>query len=637
MHTDTHGDVFDQALIPMARIAVDGRILATNDAFSELLGYSKEQLQAMSVLDITVADDRQMTQRLMARLLEGEEPDRQPLVRRQRKRYQHADGGDVHVLLHSCLVSDATGQPAYFFTQVIDRSAEERALQQHRAREAQLQGILDAIPDAVIAVNVEGEVQRMNPTAEGWLGLSATAALGMHLGDVCLLRTSEGVLWPGRRLDPAVLRDNPPPLVLRLGGQAVASREVSVRATPITEGIHAKVIGVVLVLRDVGHEQRMHEQLRQAQKLEAIGQLAGGVAHDFNNLLATILGSADLLRQSVPEDSESYGFAEQIVRAGVRAGRLTQQLLTFSSRNELRHAPTDIHELLREVGSILFRSLDKEVQVEQDFGALRHRMHGDPGHLRSALLNIGLNAIDAIQAAGKVRLVTRDLELGIEECRARGLDLEPGHYLQLLVEDDGCGIPPSRQHRVFDPFFTTKVSQQGAGLGLAEAYGSIRRHAGTVRVASSSPDGTVVEVLLPVEQVQDRPTRRASAKPIRGAGRILLVDDEDAVRRVAGRALETLGYSVVSCASGTEALQCFATAPDSFSLVVLDQVMPGMRGAEVLEKLREIDASVPVVMATGYSNDELGGLPVQAILPKPYLIRDLSEVVHRHIRRVAGS
>ncbi len=376
---------------------------------------------------------------------------------------------------------------------------------------------------------------------------------------------------------------------------------------------------------------QLESQLRQSQKMEAIGTLAGGVAHDFNNLLTGILGYASFLREAVGGDPAVRRAVAVIESAAERAADLTRQLLGFARRGEVRRAPVRIHGLIQDVVELLERTIDKRIAIALKLAAPADLILGDPGQMGQVVLNLAVNARDAMPDGGRLVLSTRQVEMRPEDAHLYP-ELSPGAYLELSVEDTGLGIARHVQARIFEPFFTTKGPGKGSGMGLAVVYGILRGHGGSIRVESEENAGATFRIFLPLaeEQAEDaRPRQRD--EPITGTGGVLVVDDEPIVRSTAGELLRNLGYSVIVASDGAEALEAFVAHRTSIDVVLLDLVMPGMDGRECLTRLREIDPNVRVVLSSGWGFEDfahdLASAGIAGFVRKPYQIAQLSRIV----------
>jgi PAS domain S-box-containing protein len=519
--------------------------------------------------------------------------------------------------------------PDLFAAAFIEISEQKHAEQALRASEENLRITVESIGDAVIATDSVGRVMRLNRVAERLTGWTVAEAAGRPLGEVfrivnALTRAAcedpvAKVLASGQVVGLA----NHTVLLARGGREyQIADSGAPIRAAGGT------IVGVVLVFRDVTEEHALQEQLAQSRKLDALGQLAGGVAHDFNNMLAGIMSAAELLGRHGDDVQRRTRLLEVIATAAGRAADLTRKLLAFARKGTGLRVPVPVHEALLGAVALLQHTIDKRVVVRQQFDARRDLVEGDLAELQSVFLNLGLNAAHAMPGGGLLEFGTR--ETIPPDSVAQGFELDPGPYLEVTVHDSGCGIPAEVLPRIFDPFFTTKAPGQGTGLGLTAAYGTIRHHRGAITVASEPGQGTTFTLLLPL--VTGEPSGVRVAVPghiVRGHGRVLVVDDEEVVRATAAMMLNDLGYQVETAADGEEALRRFAAA--RFDAVLLDVVMPVMDGPTCCRRLRTLDPQALVVLCSGYSHDDdqatLHALGAQGVLRKPYQRTDLASVL----------
>jgi PAS domain S-box-containing protein len=390
--------------------------------------------------------------------------------------------------------------------------------------------------------------------------------------------------------------------------------------------------GVVFNGRDITERRALEDQLRHVEKMDAIGQLAGGVAHDFNNQLTGILASADLLRMKL-DDPSLVRFAEQIVKAARRSAELTGQLLAFARKGASQRIPTDINQLLSELASLLERSVDKRIEIELALYDGRCSTIGDPTQIHNALLNLALNARDAMPNGGHLSL--RSELVDFDGGDVGGHEVAPGPYIRISVSDDGAGMDEATKRRAFEPFFTTKPPGKGTGMGLASVYGTAQNHNGTVVLTSAPSVGTSVALLLPVHDVAGASESKIHASSDTGGGRLLVVDDEEAVREVLAEVLETMGYTVEICGDGAEAVEIYRRSPDDVDVILLDMIMPRMDGHDALVALRELDPAVRVLMMSGHTGAETvqGLLDTGAtgFIRKPFDIQEIQLAVERAV------
>ncbi|HET8540859.1 MAG TPA: PAS domain-containing protein [Anaeromyxobacter sp.] len=395
-----------------------------------------------------------------------------------------------------------------------------------------------------------------------------------------------------------------------------------------------EVAAVVASGRDVTERRRMEDRLRQAEKLQGVGRLAGGVAHDFNNQLAAMLANADVLVEALAGAPELRAAAEQIRAAAQRSARLTRQLLAFARKGNAMTVPVDVHEAIADVITLLRRSIDKRIAISTDLRAVPSVVTGDPTQLHNALLNLALNARDAMPDGGTLRFATRSGDPPPERRAEAHAPLPPGPLVEITVADDGAGMDAETLAHVFEPFFTTKPAGEGVGLGLAAVYGTIESHGGAIAVASAPGRGTTFTIWLPPGAAEAgaeaAPPEPPHAPPARRA-RILVVDDERLVRETLARVLRREGHDVVLASGGVEGVTLYSGAPREIDVVILDMVMPDLGGPQVHAALCAINPAVRVVLSSGYSvegamTDVVAGGRAW-VLQKPFALEDVRRVV----------
>jgi PAS domain S-box-containing protein len=357
-----------------------------------------------------------------------------------------------------------------------------------------------------------------------------------------------------------------------------------------------------VVWRDITERKQLEQQLRQTQKLEAIGKLAGGIAHDFNNLLVAILGNAELLADQVRERPELLELVDEVRSAADRAADLTRQLLTFSRSQVVRPRPIDLRATLERLEKLLARLIGEDVELVTVHEREGLNVRADPGQIEQVVVNLITNARDAMPQGGTVTLATREVEFDAGVGHGPHA-LPPGRYAEMTVADTGTGMPADHTKKAFDPFFTTKAVGQGTGLGLSTVYGIVKQAGGDIRIESEPGRGTTVRMLLPrTDDPAEAPDPAPAGQPrIRGRGEtVLVVEDEPAVTAFVVRLLLESGYQVLCAANGREALEQYARHRDEIDLVFTDTVMPEMGGAELVARLREEERPPKVLVTSGY-------------------------------------
>ncbi len=386
---------------------------------------------------------------------------------------------------------------------------------------------------------------------------------------------------------------------------------------------NGEVVGILGTYEDITERKLAEEALQHAQKLEAIGQLAGGIAHDFNNLLGGIIGAADLIRGRMTESAEVRALAHEILKTSERAAELTSKLLAFSRRGRMQNEIIDLAEAVDNVTTLLRRSIDRRITLVVEQKATVSTVRGDASELESALLNLGLNARDAMPRGGILRITTDNVELSAEQCEGSTFQIVPGTYVRVRVEDSGTGIAPEIRGRIFEPFFTTKPRGEGTGLGLSAVYGAVCSHGGAVTVQDGADGkGTVFQIEIPTVQAPASLREPAVAGTVPEGLRVLLIDDEPVIRSSASRLLQELGAVVQVAEDGDQGVQYFEAHRDEVDLVILDVIMPGCSGRECYRLLKAIRPDIRIIMSSGFTRDELIEDITEdgaaAVLKKPY-------------------
>jgi len=500
---------------------------------------------------------------------------------------------------------------------IIGRDVTERRRTDVQRR--RLEQAMDQAGDAIVVWDRQGEIQYVNAAWERTLGMTRAEALGRRIVDMATdMVGAEQLAEMNAALGGASTWQG------RVRGSRGRVFDMNIAAVRDETGAIQHYISAA---RDVTREVELETRVRQQQKLEAIGTLATGIAHDFNNLLTGVLGYAELLEK---DDVEEHALREAIGvigQAARRGAELTSQLLRFSPRGRRASGPVDMHDVVREVVNLTARAFPRSIELQTDLRAPRCTVAGDAGQLQQVLLNLVLNARDAMPAGGTLR---------VETALAPGT--EPPQ-LALRVRDTGCGIEESLRERIFEPFFTTKPREKGTGMGLAVVYGIVQSHGGSIHVESAPGAGAVFEVRLPLTNAVAPPAPPLEEPPATGAGRVLIVDDEPSVRRVAARMLQRLGYATEECADGAAALLRLRAGGEPFEAVLLDLDMPGLDGRACLRGLRELEPTLPVVLSTGLPTGELDVelvAGVTGVLPKPYDLATMARTIAAAVTKRAG-
>ncbi|MFZ5771668.1 MAG: PAS domain S-box protein [Thermodesulfobacteriota bacterium] len=404
------------------------------------------------------------------------------------------------------------------------------------------------------------------------------------------------------------------------------------RKIPLLE--EGRVVRVISVIRDMTEQKRFEVQFYQAQKMESIGTLAGGVAHDFNNLLMGIQGRNSLMLMDIDSTHPHYAHLKEIESIVWRAAELTKQLLGFARGGKYEVKPLNLNQIIK-VQNHLFGRTKKEITIHEHYAEDLRPVEADQGQLEQVILNLYINAWQAMPNGGDLFVQTENVTL--DENYLRPYAVKPGNYVKISVTDTGVGIDAAIQQKIFDPFFTTKEMGRGTGLGLASAYGIIKNHGGIINVYSVKGQGATFNIYLPASEKDVIAEKKLSEELLKGEGTVLLVDDEQLIIDVGTEIIKSLGYEVLTARSGQEALDVYAGNRDSIDIVLLDLVMPGMSGGETFAALKEINPEVRVLLSSGYSiNGQASSMlkrGCNGFIQKPYNMKDLSQKIHEILIR----
>ena len=508
-----------------------------------------------------------------------------------------------------------------------------------RYSEARYRMLADNVLDIIFSNDVDGICTYISPSITAHTGFSVEDYVGQPFHIHTAPASAEAIKHAQQ-----LARDNPKAFnfnehfeietVCKDG--TIKNLECALSMLADINGDYAGVLGVA---RDVTDRKQAEQQrlvledaYRQSQKMEAIGTLAGGVAHDFNNLLTGILGHAELMRTNFTLDPRVQDSLGVIETAALRAKELTSQLLGFARKGRLQTTDVHINKLVQETIALLDRTIDKRISIESSLDPRPLTINADPSQISQILLNLAVNARDAMPDGGRLLFETQSFVIDEYFSYSHFEALKPGIYCVISVTDTGVGIARDKLSRIFEPFFTDKPDGKGTGLGLAMVYGVATSHGGTVTVYSEVGIGTVFKVYLPLSPaIAFDMAAPMAQRPISGKGTVLVVDDEAIVRNLAKAMLEQLGYSVLVAEDGVAAVDAYRERGDTIDLVILDMIMPNMGGRECLEHLQQLNPGVKVIISTGYSHDtianRMSGQQSYGFLQKPYRLQELSEIV----------
>ena len=602
-------------------------IVDANPAACSFYGWGHEELTSKKITDINTLTDEQVFQEI----------ERAKSEENQHFFFRHRLAKDKIVDVEVFSGPIVLNGKQLLYSIVHDITERKQTIEALQSSEEKYRTVLEANPDPVVVYDIEGKVVYYNP--------AFTRVFGWSLGERL-----------GKKMDVFVPEESLPEtqtMINRvLAGESffgIETRRYTKEGKIIPVSISGAVlrdmdgnpVGSVINLRDISEQKNLEGQLQQAQKMEAVGTLAGGIAHDFNNLLQAIQGYTELLLMRKKEGESDWRELQEVIRASKRGAELTQQLLTFSRKVESKRRPLDLNQEVGELRELLERTIPKMIDVEFKLVDNLKMVNADPAQLKQVLMNLALNAKDAMAEGGKLLIETQSVTLDQEFCR-KYAEVKPGDYVLFSISDTGHGMGKETLEHIFDPFYTTKEVGKGTGLGLAIVYGIIKNHEGYITCYSRPEVGTTFRIYLPTIESETLPVDVLIAPKPEGLARggnetILLVDDEEFIRELGVDVLGRAGYTVLTASNGENALKLYHQERTRIDLVILDLIMPGMGGSKCLEELLKMDPDTRVLIASGYAPDgpTKGALDTGAkgFVSKPYDTSQLLQLVRKILDR----
>lgn len=590
----------DHAPDTMVCVGHDGRFINVNDAFCRSVGYSREELLSMTVHDIDPDYSAEVWPEFWKRLKQSGSLTFESCHRTKE--------GKVFPVEITANFFEYNGNEYHcgFARDITERKRPEEALRTSQERFRQL---FDGAPIGYHEIDSEGRITRVNRTESEMLGYTPEEMLGQPVWKFndeeetsrhTVLAKFAGTIPPGRSFERTYRRKDG------------ATFPVIIEDRPLRDS-EGRIIGIRSTIQDITERKRgeeematLQEQLRQSQKMEAIGRLAGGIVHDFNNLLTVIRGYSQLSLMELKEGDHLKGNLEEVKRATERASDLIRQLLAFSRRQTMEVRVLDLNILLQNLNKMLRRVIGEDIELVTRLADDLGRVKVDPGQIEQVIMNLTVNARDAMIEGGKLTIETANVELD-EEYARRHVAVSPGRYVMLSVSDTGVGITPEVRERIFEPFFTTKKGGEGTGLGLSTVYGIVKQSEGNIWIYSEPEKGTTFKIYLPLvnEPLEEKKERVVKEVSPRGNETILAVEDDEVVRKLAVRILREQGYRVLEASQGVDAFLICEEHKGPIHLLVTDVVMPKMSGRELAERITSIRQEVKVLYMSGYPDDTI--------------------------------
>jgi two-component system cell cycle sensor histidine kinase/response regulator CckA len=617
--------ISENAADMIAVVDMEGNRLYNSLSYQKALGYSPEELQASSSFEQIHPDDRDRVKKA------AEEARDSGIGKTLEYRLRHKNGNWLVLESTSSVITNASGEPEKLVIVNRDVTERKRAEEALLRSEAGFRSVVEDAPYGIYRASTSGRFLRVNPALQRMLGYELEEELLLRdLASDIFLHTGEyqrltEMLTGSEEVKDVEMewkRQDGTPITVRCSG----------RRTNDESGVPAYF---EVFAEDVTEKRVLEKQLRMAQKMEAIGRLSGGIAHDFNNLLGVIIGYSRVLNRSLGTNTALREHAVEIEKAGQRAASLTKQLLAFSRQQVLTPAVLSLNELVSDMEKMLPRLLGEDIEVSLALDPELGNVKADQSQIEQVIMNLAVNARDAMPRGGKLKIHTANVELDQAYTRNHP-GSKAGNYVMMGVTDTGTGMDPATLTHIFEPFFTTKERGKGTGLGLATVYGVVKQSNGYIWVDSALGKGTSFQIYLPrhVGQSAAEEQKTDPAENLRGSESILLAEDSESLRKLAQANLESAGFRVWSAQSGEEALEIALRHGSTFDLLLTDVVMPGMNGRILAEQLLSRQPGMKVLYMSGYTDSFIAGhgveYPETHLLHKPFT----EEVLIRKVREV---
>lgn len=580
---------FDSAPIGMALVALDGRCVKANKSFCDLFGYSEEQMREISFHEMTHPDDLEKDVKLSQKLVTGELESY-----RIEKRYFNKENQIIHASLNVSLIKK-DNKPDYFIAQIVD-------LTNLRDMEQKYQTLFNemivgfALHEMIFDKNnkpVDYRFLAVNPAFKQMTGLNNKKIIGHTALEILPDLESYWI-----KIYANIIKTGKPASFENYSREL--NKYFSVTAFKYGQNQFATMFVDVTERKNTEYEkERLYAQLLQAQKMESVGRLAGGVAHDFNNMLSLILGHAELAMDKIDTDHQLYRHLEEITAAGNRSAELTRQLLAFARKQPAVPKVIDLNDSIESMLKMLRRLIGEDIELRWQPQSKIWPIKIDPTQLDQILVNLSVNSRDAISGTGQITI-----ETGNETIKNKDSDCIVGDFVWVNFSDNGCGIDEETQKYLFEPFFTTKSTGEGTGLGLATIYGIIKQNNGFIEVNSQLKKGTSFKIYFPRQSIaQENSTETEKIVSPTGNETILIVEDESPILYMARTMLSKLGYKVITATDPTCAIEIFAQNRNDINLVLTDIIMPDMSGKELANRINALDSNIKILFMSGYTAD----------------------------------
>ena len=620
--------IFEAAPLGIVIADPQGYILEANQAFFQMLGYSNDQIKKMTFVDITHPEDRDETIKQSNEVREGH-----ITAYQAEKRYLKSDGHALWAIVRASAVKDRSGQIQYWLGIMEDISERKLAQEALMQSEKQYRNILGSIEEGYFEVDLTGNFSFFNNRVCQITGYDREELLGMNNRQYTSPETARKMYQIFNRVfrtgEPANITKYE---IIRKDG---TKKTLEVSAS-LMRNADDQPVGFRGIMRDVTlriqaekEKKRLETQVQHAQKMEAIGTLAGGIAHDFNNLLMGFQGNVSLMKMDLADEHPHREFLNNMESYVKRGSDLTRQILGFARGGKYQVKTTNLNALINK-SAHMFSRARKEISIHKKFQEDLYTVDVDRGQIEQVLLNLFVNAWQAMPGGGDLYVETENINLQSNDYD-KPYAIESGKYVRITVSDTGIGMDKETQERIFEPFFTTKEFGRGTGLGLASAYGIIKNHNGIINVYSEKGHGATFKIYLPASDKLVIDEKLKPEETCGGSETILLVDDEEMVADIGKDMLEKLGYKVLVATGGAEAIKLFKQHRDQIDLVILDMIMPDMSGGETFSRMRAIKPNAKILLSSGYSLDSRASAIMKqgcnGFIQKPFNLKKISHKI----------
>ena len=628
--------VFEEGPLGMAMVdLIDGRILSVNRAYCDMLGYTEEELKRLTLVDVTHPDHHNEVVDSIQKIREE-----QITISQIEKRYLKKNGEVIWASRALTKITDAEGELSYCLAIVEDITKRKQAEEALKESEEKYRKLIETTSEGFWFLSPENKTIDVNQSLCDMTGYSRDEMIGKTPFDFV---DDENLIIFKEQISKitSTLHRTYEILLRKKNG---INFPTFFNATSLFDK-KGKLVGSFAFIKDITERKRMEsekleleDKFRESQKMESIGTLAGGIAHDFNNLLTVIQGHAQMAMMAMDENNPQYRDLTQIMNSSTRAASLTRQLLLFSRKQTVELKTLELNQTIQNLLKMLQRLIGENIIIETELATDLSNIEADEGNIEQVIMNLAVNARDAMPDGGKLTFLTENISIPDDE-QSHVQDSQAGDFVRISVQDTGCGIPKEVLSKIFEPFFSTKEKGKGTGLGLSVVYGIVKSHNGWINAYSEPQQGTTFKIYLPASvsaSTEESATQVESRESLHGNGeQILVIEDEQGILDFASSALRQFGYTIRVASNGHQALSVFEEAKGNFQLIISDVILPDINGFDLVSKLTKEYPDIPVIMCSGYTEERVKQSIIRdkgfRFLQKPYSINELLIAVKKTI------